>query len=114
MFTPPASNWSEAQWTKWGIAVARALRFNVFDWDAPNVPAASTVDTTLTAAAYPTVEGLRAGMPIVVTPPAALPAGLGVTAFVGTDDTLTVRLINVTAGAIDPGALTWSYFGSIL
>lgn len=85
-----------------------------FTWNPPNVPGASTVDTTLVAPLFPTLGGLVAGMPIYVTPPSSLNPGLTATAWVAADNTLTVRLANVTAGPIDPVAGTWSFLGVII
>lgn len=91
------------------------LRFSAFTWNPPNVGATSTVDTTLTTADAAELAGLRVGMAIHVTPPSTITAGLNVaSAWVATDDTLTIRLYNSTAGGINLGSTTWNYMGVIL
>lgn len=91
------------------------LKFGAFTWNAPNVPATSTVDTTLTTSDAAILEGLRAGMAITVSPPSTLDSGLVVGgAWVATDDTLTIRLGNVTAGALNPVSGTWAFEGMVI
>lgn len=88
-------------------------KFGSFTWNPPNVPAASTVDTVLTESDSAQIVGLRAGMSVSVSPPSDIDSGLGWGAFVATDDTLTVRLVNATAGAIDPASGEWSFNGMV-
>ena len=90
-------------------------KFGSFTWNPPNVPAASTVDTTLTTTDTAEVTGLRAGQAVYVTPPSTLLAGLicgG--AWVNADDTLTIRLGNVTAGALNADSGTWAFQGKVI
>lgn len=87
--------------------------FGSFTWDAPSVGATASVDTTLTTTAVPEIKGLRAGMVVTVTPPAALNAGLLWGAIVPADDQLTIRLLNVTGGALNPASGTWAFQGVI-
>jgi len=89
-------------------------KFGSFTWNPPNVPANSTVDTVLTTSDAADITGLRAGMSIAVTPPAGIESGLGWGARVATDNTLTVRLVNATAGAIDPASGTWTFHGMVI
>lgn len=89
----------------------RYRTFGSFTWNPPNVPAASTVDTTLTTSEF---TGLRVGQPVFVTPPSAIDSGIVLAgAWVATDNTLTIRLGNVTAGAINPASGTWAFQGVI-
>lgn len=93
----------------------RGRTFGSFTWNPPSVGAATTVDTTLTTTEAASLKGLRAGQPVYVTPPSTLDAGLGVAgAWVATDDTLTVRLMNATAAPINPGSATWAFHGKVL
>jgi hypothetical protein len=88
--------------------------FGSFTWNPPSVPAASTVDTTLTTADSAVFEGLRAGQAVTVTPPSTLDSGVvwgG--AWVADDNTLTIRLGNVTALAINPVSATWVLHGMV-
>lgn len=89
-------------------------KFDAFTWNPPNVPGASTVDTTLTTTDAPVLEGLRVGMAIFVSPPSTLDAGLVFGgAWVAADNTLTIRLGNVTAGGINPVSGIWSFEGTV-
>jgi hypothetical protein len=90
------------------------LKFGSFTWNPPNVPAASTVDTVLTTSDSGDFVGLRVGMSVSVSPPSAIDAGLGWGAFVATDDTLTVRLVNATALGINAASGTWSFHGMVI
>lgn len=93
--------------------VASHFVFGDFTWDPPNVPAASTVDTTLDVATCADLGDLRAGMTVTVTPPSTLEAGIVIgAAWVSAHQTLTVRLANVTALAINPASGTWSFEAS--
>lgn len=91
----------------------RGRTFGTFTWNPPNVPGASTVDTTLTTSTIDALKGLRAGQPVFVSPPSAIDAGIGALAWVPADDQLTIRLLNVTAGAINPASGTWAFQGVI-
>lgn len=70
--------------------------------DFPSIAAAASA--TLTIA----VPGADVGDPVVVGVPAALNAGLAVLGFVSAAGVVTVRLTNVTAGAIDPASGSWT------
>lgn len=54
-----------------------------------------------------TVTGAASGDPVVIGAPAALGAGLLWSGYVSATDTVTVRIYNSTAGAIDPASATW-------
>lgn len=115
MLKVPTSHWQDPERLKWMVDISTRLRWNQFTWDPPNVGANSTVDTTLTAANLVTLTGLRAGMNVTVTAPSTLPAGIAVGGqWVATDNTLTIRLVNVTAAPIDPASGTWAYLGVLL
>jgi hypothetical protein len=116
MFRVPTEKWTDKERLKWMISVALGVRWNQFTWDPPSVGANSTVDTTLTAASNDVrLTGLRIGMPVNVTPPGTLNAGLAVGgSWVAANDSITIRLVNVTAAPIDAPSSTWSYFGVIL
>ncbi len=58
---------------------------------------------TLTA----TVTGAATGDFALAAPPGNLTAGLVHSAFVSAANTVTIRLVNGTAGAIDPASATW-------
>lgn len=67
--------------------------------DFPNLTAGS--ESQLTA----TVTGASVGDPVCVSPPVAFATGLAVTAaWVSTANTVTIRVRNTTAGAIDPAS----------
>lgn len=94
--------------------ICTRVKFDVFTWNPDPVPASSTLSTTLTAATYPELTGLRVGMAVRVTPPATLTAGVVVDCYVGTDDTLTVLLTNVTAAPIDLASADWPFMGIVI
>lgn len=54
-----------------------------------------------------TVIGARPNDCVVIAPQSTLNGGLTVTAYVSSNDTVTVRVANNTAGAINPAAGTW-------
>lgn len=110
----PLDKWSDVEWGNWAREISSRFRWGSFTWNAPNVPAASTVDTTITTLDDPAVTGTRTGMAIHVTPPATLDNGLVVSAWVATDNTLTVRIGNVTAGDINPASGVWIFSGNLL
>ncbi|GHE47354.1 hypothetical protein GCM10017673_56500 [Streptosporangium violaceochromogenes] len=54
-----------------------------------------------------TVTGAATGDFVVVAPPGNLNVGLVAFGFVSAADTVTIRLLNGTAGAIDPASASW-------
>lgn len=58
---------------------------------------------TLTA----TVTGAATGDFAIAAPPGNLTAGLVHSAFVSAANTVTIRIVNGTAGALDPASATW-------
>lgn len=92
----------------------RLRGFASFTWDAPSVGANTTVDTTLTSATIPVLAGLRAGQSVTVTPPSGIDTGLMVTGWVPADDSLTIRIANITAAPINEASGTWTFSGVII
>jgi hypothetical protein len=109
----PQDQWKEREISSFLREIHTRWKCDTFTWDPPNVPANSVVSTTLTTVDASTVKGLRAGMPIQVTPPSDIADGLSVTAWVATDNTLTIRLRNHTGGAIDQASGTWGFIGGL-
>lgn len=110
----PMDSWGadSREFWQWQREIRRAFSARgAIAWNAPSIPAASSVDTVLDSVSYAVLQGLRAGMHVVVTPPSTIDAGLVWGGFVAADDTLTIRLTNVTAGAIDPASGTWKFMG---
>lgn len=110
---PQEQTWEDKELYSFLREIHRRLVFGSFTWNPPNVPAASTVDTTLTTSTVAELRGLRTGMVATVSPPSAIDAGLIWGAWVPADDQLTIRLANVTAGGINPGSGTWAFQGVI-
>lgn len=54
-----------------------------------------------------TVTGAATGDMVIVAPPGNITAGLVWCAFVSSANTVTIRLINGTASAIDPASASW-------
>ena len=110
----PQDRWKEREVFSFLREVWRRMKFASFTLDLPSIAGNTTVDVTLTTTDDDAGTGLRAGMPIHVTPPSTLDAGLVVSAaWVATDDTLTVRVDNITGGAINAASGTWSYMGAL-
>ena len=66
------------------------------EFDFPSIPAHSTAELTTT------VSGAEFTDEVIATPLPSPEAGLIWTAYVSDDDTVTLRLANVTANAINP------------
>ena len=107
-FSAPRENWTEKEQRATVRDLATRIVSDRFTWTPPSVPANSTVDTSIAAATYPSVTGLRSGAAVTVTPPSALDAGITVTAWAG-DDSITIRLCNLTASPVAPAAGVWAF-----
>jgi len=70
--------------------------------DFGSIAAGATAELTAT------VTGAVSGDVVIVTPTGAPEAGLIWTGYVSAADTVTIRLANVTTGAIDPASRTWN------
>lgn len=111
----PQGRWSDLEREAFFRDIYRRLNGASFTWNPPSIGANTTVDTTLTTTDAPEVKGLRVGQAVSVTPPSTLDAGLAVSgAWVATDNTLTIRLANVTASPINPASGTWAYHGRLV
>ena len=69
--------------------------------DFASIAAGSEAELTLT------VTGAANGDAVYLGAPSAIEAGVGWSGYVSAADTVTVRLRNDTAGAIDPASATW-------
>lgn len=69
--------------------------------DFPSIAAVSQADLTIT------VTGAALGDSVTATPNGAPEAGLVWNAFVSAANTVTIRMSNITAGAINPAARSW-------
>lgn len=110
----PQERWKDSERFTFFREIYQRAKFGTVTWNPPSVPANSTVDTVLTTTDSGELTGLRAGMAIAVTPPSAISAGLGWGAFVASDSTLTVRLVNATAAPIDPASGAWTFNGMVI
>lgn len=75
--------------------------YNSATLDFPSITAAGHADLTIA------VTGAALGGMAVVSPNGAPEAGLVWNAFVSAADTVTVRVSNITAAAIDPASRSW-------
>ena len=82
-------------------ATARVLRATA-TLDFPSISAQSQQELTVT------VTGAAVGDPAMVAPPAAPNASLVYWAYVSATNTVTVRAVNPTAGAIDPASASFT------
>lgn len=91
------------------------FRQQSFDWTPIAIPGQTALEATFTIASdgLP-FRDLRIGMPIIVTPPAGLAAGLSLWAEVSATDTVTVRLTNDSSAEITPDAGAWQLWGHVL
>ncbi len=87
------------------------LKSGTFTWDPPSVGAGATVNTALTSATIPALTGIVAGMPVRVTTPSTISAGLIAQSWVSATNELTISLTNVTAAPIDDPSGTWGFLG---
>jgi|GEM_PF-3430610 len=111
----PQESWKDSDSRGFLREIHKRIKFGSFTWNPPNCAANTTTDTTLTTSDTDAVDGLRAGMAVSVTPPSTLDAGLVVGgAWVATDNTLTIRLGNLTAGGINPASGTWAFMGTLI
>lgn len=111
----PQAKWRPADFLPWMMDVSTRPVTGSFTWNPASIGATTTADTTLAVASYPSLKGLRAGMPVVVTPPSTLDAGLIIGAsWIAADDTLTIRLRNTSGSAVDQASGTWAFFSWIL
>lgn len=86
----------------WKYAKVRTRHFTVQGVrDFPSIAAGATAEMTVG------VPGVVVGDSVLITPNGAPEAGLMWTGYVSATDVVTIRLANVTAGAIDPASRTW-------
>lgn len=108
----PQDNWKERDTYVFLREVWTRIKADTFTWDPPNLASGVTTDTTLTSTDASQLAGLRAGMPIFVTPPSTLNSGLVVAgAWVPSDDQLTIRIYNSNGSATNPLSGTWGFGG---
>jgi hypothetical protein len=69
--------------------------------DFPSIAADDEDELTIT------VTGATVGSAVVLGPPSGIEAGLVWCGYVSALNTVTVRVRNTTAGAIDPASATW-------
>jgi hypothetical protein len=89
--TPHFPPWSTIP----GTPLLRAMQ-ETATLDFPSIGAGSSAELPVT------VDGAVVTDHVVVTPQAALPAGLAAGGRVSAPDTVIVRVVNATAGAVDP------------
>lgn len=112
--TKPQATWGDREKLYFSIEIATRIKFDSVSVAAGTVTAGTTKTVTVTSTDTAAVTGLRVGMAVGVTPPADIPDGIAVSACVGVTDTLSVRLVNATAGDIVVGTGTWAFFGIVL
>lgn len=80
--------------------VVKRVVFGSFSADFGSIPAQSSAELTFA------LVGAQAGRPVSFGVSAAPPAGIALMCYCVAADVVTVRAVNATAGAIDPGAIT--------
>jgi hypothetical protein len=90
-----------------GASTAAGARTNLGILSASTTldfPSIATQDSTeLTV----TVTGAAVGNAVQLAPPSSIESGLTWSGYVSAADTVTVRVVNATGGAIDPASATW-------
>jgi hypothetical protein len=81
------------------VAVVKELKATA-SLDFPSIAAQGQQELTIA------IAGALAGAPVVVGVNAAPPAGIVLMGYCVLNDVITVRALNITAGAIDPGSLS--------
>jgi len=84
-----------------GATLSKILT-GVASLDFPSIAAVSQANLTIA------VTGAAVGDEVIMGLPAAPTAGIVFNAFVSAANTVTIRASNITAGAIDPTAATYS------
>lgn len=107
----PQDRWEERELFRFFREIYNRNFFNTFTWDPPSVGAGATVDTTLTSATVPELTGLRAGMPISITPPSTVDSSIMGWAWVAADDSITIRLRNFSGSPVNMSSGTWAFMG---
>ena len=69
--------------------------------DFPSIASNATAELTVT------VTGATAGNSVSLGPPASIEAGLTWCGYVSAADTVSIRVHNITGGALDPASGTW-------
>lgn len=69
--------------------------------DFPSIATQDSAELTIT------VTGAATGDAVQLAPPSGIEADLTWCGYVSAADTVTVRVVNATAGAIDPASATW-------
>ena len=82
--------------------------FNLFRLVKAATVAPGSIASLATYRTTVTVTGARAGMTVLVGPPAALQAGLVPFGVVTAADTVTLSIYNSTAGALTPASASWN------
>jgi hypothetical protein len=82
-----------------------------FTWDPPSCAANTTTETVLTSTTSIDFADLRTTHVCHVSPPSSLNAGLVCGgAYCATNGQLTIRIGNLTGGALNPASGTWRLF----
>ena len=104
-FTGTSNTWTQEQSLDGGLSVNGSKVTNILTatatLDYGSIAAGAVAELTIT------VTGAVANDSVLVGPPTTLNTGLIVSGFVSAADTVTVRVFNGTAGAIDPASSTW-------
>jgi hypothetical protein len=82
---------------------ATSLRFTESSLDIGNIVAASILDVTISA------PGVVANSTAIAAPRAALEAGIGIVGCRTATDQIIMRVMNCTAGAVNPAAVAFDF-----
>lgn len=85
------------------------LKQGIISIDPPNISIGANGTVAVASSTVPGLAGIQTGDRIFMTPPTTLTDGLLFMGASASTDTITVRIKNVSAGAIDGTAQNWSY-----
>ncbi len=85
------------------------LKQGIISIDPPNITAGANGTFGVASSTVPGLAGIQTGDRVFMTPPTTLTDGLLFMGALTSADTITVRIKNVSAGAIDGVAQNWSY-----
>lgn len=95
--------------------IVSRFRWDTITWNAPECAANTTTDTTITSATEEKLGGMRTGMIVHVTPPSTFEAGLVIGgAWCAADDSITIRIGNLTAAPINPASGDYVIFAEVV
>ena len=86
------------------------LKQGIVSIDPASIGAGGNGTVSVTSSTVPALSGIQTGDRIFVTPPTALEDGLLFMGATAGPDAISIKIKNVSGGAVDGAAQNWSYF----